>query len=192
MSELLKFLAQFLQCLRQQMTLLEELLVVLAREEELVASFSLPDFEKLVVEKDQIVRLIQAAESRRVQILQKLCFMMAYDARGKSPSLSEFVAVAQSYQKNVATLIDADTSEKLSVFVAEIEHVAQVYRTQFLHAQPRIEQNKLILKSLALNFKRSLMVMEAESASANRYNEKGRRVEKTMAEGNSNFVRVRA
>jgi len=174
------------------MTLLEELLVVLAREEELVASFSLPDFEKLVVEKDQIVRLIQAAESRRVQILQKLCFMMAYDARGKSPSLSEFVAVAQSYQKNVATLIDADTSEKLSVFVAEIEHVAQVYRTQFLHAQPRIEQNKLILKSLALNFKRSLMVMEAESASANRYNEKGRRVEKTMAEGNSNFVRVRA
>lgn len=192
MSELLKFLAQFLQCLRQQMTLLEELLVVLAREEELVASFSLPDFEKLVVEKDQIVRLIQAAESRRVQILQKLCFMMAYDARGKSPSLSEFVAVAQSYQKNVATLIDADTSEKLSVYVAEIEHVAQVYRTQFLHAQPRIEQNKLILKSLALNFKRSLMVMEAESASANRYNEKGRRVEKTMAEGNSNFVRVRA
>jgi len=192
MSELLKFLAQFLQCLRQQMTLLEELLVVLAREEELVASFSLPDFEKLVVEKDQIVRLIQAAESRRLQILQKLCFMMAYDARGKSPSLSEFVAVAQSYQKNVATLIDADTSEKLSVFVAEIEHVAQVYRTQFLHAQPRIEQNKLILKSLALNFKRSLMVMEAESASANRYNEKGRRVEKTMAEGNSNFVRVRA
>jgi flagellar biosynthesis/type III secretory pathway chaperone len=189
---LLKFLAQFLQCLRQQMTLLEELLVVLAREEELVVSFSLPDFEKLVVEKDQIVRLIQAAESRRLQILQKLCFMMAFDARGKSPSLSEFVSVAQSYQKNVASLIDPETFGKLSVFVAEIEHVAQVYRSQFLHAQPRIEQNKLILKSLALNFKRSLMVMESESASSNRYNEKGRRVERTMAESGSNFVRVRA
>ena len=113
MNELLKFLAQFLQCIRQQMTLLEELLVVLAREEELVVSFSLPDFEKLVVEKDQIVRLIQAAESRRLQILQKLCFMMAFDARGKSPSLSEFVSVAQSYQKNVASLIDPETFGKL-------------------------------------------------------------------------------
>jgi uncharacterized protein YciU (UPF0263 family) len=174
------------------MTLLEELLVVLAREEELVVSFSLPDFEKLVVEKDQIVRLIQAAESRRLQTLQKLCFMMAYDARGKSPSLTEFVTVAQSYQKNVATLIEPDTFEKLSVFVAEIEHVAQVYRSQFLHAQPRIEQNKLILKSLARNFKRSLMVLEAESPSANRYNEKGKRVERTVAEGAPNFVRVRA
>jgi len=192
MNELLKFLAQFLQCLRQQMTLLEELLVVIAREEELVVSFSLPDFEKLVIEKDQIVRLIQAAESRRLQILQKLCFMMAYDARGKSPSLSEFVAVAQSYKKNVASLIEPDTFEKLSVFVAEIEHVADIYRSQFLHAQPRIEQNKLILKALSLNFKRSLMVLESESASTNRYNEKGRRVERSMSEGSSNFVRVRA
>lgn len=70
MVELLKLLAQFLQCLRQQMTLMEELLVVIAREEELVVSFSLPEFEKLVTEKDQIVRLTQAAEERRLQLLK--------------------------------------------------------------------------------------------------------------------------
>lgn len=192
MNELLKLLAQFLQCLRQQMTLLEELLIVLAREEELVVSFSLPDFERLVVEKDQIVRLIQAAETRRLQVLQKICFMMAYDARGKSPSLTEFIAVAQSYKNNVAQLIDKDTHDKLSIYTDEIDHVARVYRSQFLHAQPRIEQNKLILKALALNFKRSLMVIESESASSNRYNERGRRVDSAASKNGVAFVRVRA
>jgi hypothetical protein len=192
MVELLKLLAQFLQCLRQQMTLMEELLVVIAREEELVVSFSLPEFEKLVTEKDQIVRLTQAAEERRLQLLKKLCFMMAFDARGRMPSLSEFITVARSYCQNVERLVDGETLDKLREALGEIEAVAVLYRSAFLHAQPRIEQNKMILKALAHNFKRSLMVLQNEAASTKRYNERGRSVENTPAKDGVAFVRVRA
>lgn len=192
MNELLKLLAQFLQCLRQQMTLLEELLIVLAREEELVVSFSLPEFEKLVTDKDQIVRLAQAAEDRRLQLLKKLCFMMAYDARGKLPSLNEFIALSKSYRNNIASLVDSETFERLRLSLEEVENVAQAYRSAFLHAQPRIDQNKMILSALARNFKRSLMVLESESLGSNRYNERGRRIDTSTARDGVAFVRVRA
>lgn len=192
MNELLKLLAQFLQCLKQQMTLLEELLMVIGREEELVVSFSLPEFEKLVTEKDQIVRLAQAAEERRLQLLKKLCFMMAFDARGKLPTLSEFIAVSRSYSGNVERLVDAETLNNLKIAFGEIEALAVLYRSAFLHAQPRIDQNKLILAALARNFKRSLTVLQNEAASAKRYNERGKSVGHASPGDGVAFVRVRA
>ncbi|NBO39249.1 hypothetical protein EBU99_11780 [bacterium] len=192
MNELLKLLAQFLQCLQQQMTLMEDLLGVLAREEELVVSFSLPEFEKLVTEKDQIVRLIQAAEDRRLQVLKKLCFMMAFDARGKMPTLTEFIAVARSYLENIERLVDAETHQRVRASLGDIESIAVIYRSAFLHAQPRIEQNKLILSALARNFKRSVMVFQNEAALTKRYNEKGRSVAPNVQKDGITFVRVRA
>jgi hypothetical protein len=192
MIELLKLLAQFLHCLRQQMTQLEELLGVLAREEELVVSFCLPEFEKLVTEKDQIVRLAQAAEDRRQQILKKLCFMMAFDARGRLPSLAEFIEVSQSYLRNVERLVDSEMHASLSSSVREIEEFSAAYRSAFLHAQPRIEQNKIVLRALAANFKRSLQVLQNESTTQNRYNERGRSVDAQAVKQGVAFVRVRA
>lgn len=192
MLELLKILAQFQQCLQQQMALLEELLVVIAREEELVISFSLPEFEKLVTEKDQIVRRMQSAEERRLTFLKKLCFLMAYDARGKLPSLIEFLAVAVTYQRNVESLIDQDTRAQLASALHEIEDFSRQYRAAFLQAQPRIDQNKLILQSLARNFKRSIAFLEHESGQNKRYNERGRSVAPSVVRDGVSFVRVRA
>lgn len=192
MSELLKILTQFLQCLQLQMTLLEELLVVVAREEELVVSFSLPEFEKLVTEKDQIVRRLQSAEERRLVHLRKLCFLMAYDARGRLPSLSEFISVAQSYQRNVQNLIDEQTRADLADAVSGVEALAAAYRSAFLQAQPRIEQNKLALVALARNFKRSITFLENEAGQNKRYNERGRSVSPAVVREGVSFVRVRA
>lgn len=192
MSELLKILAQFLQCLQLQMTLLEELLIVVAREEELVLAFSLPEFEKLVTEKDQVVRRIQSAEERRLSHLKRLCFLMAYDARGHLPTLNEFLSVARSYQKNVENLVGADVREALASELNAIEECARLYRSAFLNAQPRIEQNKLILQNLARNFRRSLAFLESESAQNKRYNEQGQSVVPSQAKEGISFVRVRA
>ncbi|NBX17914.1 MAG: hypothetical protein EBR09_11165 [Proteobacteria bacterium] len=192
MNELLKILNQFLQCLQLQMTLLEELLVVIAREEELVVSFSLPEFEKLVTEKDQIVRRLHAAEERRMTHLKKLCFLMAFDARGRLPSLTEFVTVSRSYQRNVQNLLDAETGSQLDQIIFSIENLTGDYRSAFLHAQPRIEQNKIILHALARNFKRSIAFLENEAGQNKRYNERGRSVSPSAARDNVSFVRVRA
>ncbi|MEN9810952.1 MAG: hypothetical protein RLZZ488_2519 [Pseudomonadota bacterium] len=192
MSELLKILAQFFQCLQIQMTLLEELLVVISREEELVVSFSLPEFEKLVTEKDQIVRRIQSAEERRLSYLKKLCFLMAYDARGQLPSLNEFLTVANSYQKNVERLIDSETSQQLSTSLEALREFAKTYRDAFLSAQPRIDQNKIILQALAKNFKRSIAVLEQAAGQNKRYNERGRSEAPSLSKDGVSFVRVRA
>ncbi|MFZ9518990.1 MAG: hypothetical protein ACO3A4_00780 [Silvanigrellaceae bacterium] len=192
MNELLKILAQFLDCLQQQMTLLEELLVVIAREEDLVVSFSLPEFEKLVTEKDQIVRRAQSAEERRLAAVKKLCFLMAYDARGKMPTLSEFLAVARAYERNVAALIDEQTRKSLAIAIDSIESLADGYRAAFLNAQPRIDQNRLILQSLSQNFKRSISVLENAAGSNKRYNERGKSVAPSAARDGVSFVRVRA
>lgn len=192
MSELLKILAQFFQCLQIQMTLLEELLVVISREEELVVSFSLPEFERLVTEKDQIVRRIHSAEERRLSHLKKLCFLMAYDARGQLPSLNEFLAVAESYQKNVERLIDVDTSRQLAASIVALKELAKTYRDAFLVAKPRIDQNKLILQSLAKNFKRSIAVLEQAAGQNKRYNERGRSEAPSLSKDGVSFVRVRA
>jgi hypothetical protein len=192
MNELLKILTQFLQCLQLQMTLLEELLVVISREEELVVSFSLPDFEKLVTEKDQVVRRLHAAEDRRLAQLKKLCFLMAYDARGRLPSLSEFLTVARSYQHNVQNLVDSDTRAQLEHALLEIQNLTEQYRGSFLQAQPRIEQNKLVLQALSRNFKRSIAFLESEGGQTKRYNERGRSVSPSASRDNVSFVRVRA
>lgn len=192
MSELLKILAQFLECLQLQMTLLEELLVLISREDDLVVSFSLPEFEKLVTDKDQVVRRIHSAEDRRINYLKKLCFLMAYDARGKLPSLSEFNTVAVSYQQNVEKLIDDKTREILAASISELAQVSILYRAAFLQAQPKIEQNKLILKSLAQNFKRSIAVLENAAGQNKRYNERGRSISPSQQRDGASFVRVRA
>jgi len=108
------------------------------------------------------------------------------------PSLSEFMTVARSYSQNVERLVDGETLSQLREALGEIEAVAILYRSVFLQAQPRIEQNKLILKALARNFKRSLMMLQNEAASTKRYNERGRSVENTTAKDGVAFVRVRA
>ncbi|NBW80727.1 hypothetical protein EBR21_03140 [bacterium] len=192
MNELLKILAQFLDCLQLQMTLLEELLVVITREEELVVSFSLPEFEKLVTEKDQIVRRVQSAEDRRLTAVKKLCFLMAYDARGKLPSLSEFLTVSRAYERNVAALIDEETRKSLTIAIEAIEAIADKYRSAFLNAQPRIDQNKLILQALARNFKRSISFLENEAGNNKRYNERGKSIAPSVVRDGVSFVRVRA
>ncbi|MEY4065388.1 MAG: hypothetical protein RIR26_1596 [Pseudomonadota bacterium] len=191
MNELLKLLAQFQQCLQQQMTMMEELLVIIGREAELVVSFSLPEFERLVTEKDQVVRLAQAAEERRLQILKKLCFMMAFDARGRLPSLSEFQSVGRAYAQNVERLIDRDTQIQLNAALDDVERVSALYRSAFLHAQPRIDENKKILRALAANLKRSVNFLQAQAAGGKRYDGRGQSVDGAPS-ATAAFVRVRA
>jgi len=191
MNELLKLLTQFQQCLQQQMTMMEELLVIIQREAALVVSFSLPEFERLVTEKDQVVRLAQAAEERRLQILKKLCFMMAFDARGRLPSLSEFQSVARAYAQNVERLVDRETYLQLNALLDDVERVATRYRSAFLHAQPRIEENKKILRALAANLKRSVNFLQAQAAGEKRYDGRGQSVDGSPA-ATAAFVRVRA
>jgi hypothetical protein len=191
MNELLKLLAQFQQCLQQQMTMMEELLVIIEREAELVVSFSLPEFEKLVTEKDQVVRLTQAAEERRLNILKRLCFMMAFDARGKLPTLSEFQTVARSYAQNVERLVDGETFGLLIAALEDLERVALHYRSAFLHAQPKIEENKKVLRALAANFKRSVNFLQSQVGGGKRYDGRGQSVDGAPV-STAAFVRVRA
>jgi hypothetical protein len=192
MDELLKLLSSFEDCLSHQMRIFRQLLPVLDREEELVVRFDVGEFEKLVVEKDQIVRRAHSVEERRLVALKRVCFLVGYDARGELPSLRAFLVVLDNYAANVAPLLDAETAASLEAVRGRIHAVAAEYLELFRGAAPRIGRNQTVLAKMARNFERSLAILRTEASLQQDYDAAGRaRLPGRGAEGNS-FVRVKA
>ena len=69
--------------------------------------------ERMVIVKDQHSRIAQSLEERRVVILKKICYMMAFDPRGQSLSLKLFKFTFSTYIKNIKTLVGEVTYNKL-------------------------------------------------------------------------------
>ena len=192
MEELLKLLVGFRDCLSHQMRIFEELLPVLDREEELVLRFDVGEFERLVVEKDQIVRRAQAVEERRLALLRRICFLVAYDARGELPTLRAFLAVFDAYVANVAALVDEATGARVAALSLELRTIAETYLALFQSAAPRIRRNQTVLTKMARNFERSLAILRSEASVEQSYDATGRsRVSDAGPRGTS-FVRVKA
>ena len=192
MEELLKLLAGFRDCLSHQMRIFQELLPVLDREEELVLRFDVGEFERLVTEKDQIVRRAQSVEDRRLVLLRRICFLIGYDARGELPALRAFLIAFDAYVANVATLVDAPSREGLAAEKAGIGEVAAAYLESFQKAAPRIKRNQTVLVKMAHNFERSLAIIKSESSLQQDYDALGRARNRSKGPESTSFVRVKA
>jgi len=192
MEELLKLLTGFQDCLFHQMQIFEELLPVLDREEELVLRFDVGEFERLVVEKDQIVRRAQAVEERRLGLLRRICFLIAYDARGELPSLRTFLTVFESYVANVQALLEATVRDSLSARSAELRTLSDRYLGLFQAAAPRIRRNQTVLTKMAHNFERSLAILRSEASIEHNYDAAGRSQAAGGGLRHNSFVRVKA
>jgi flagellar biosynthesis/type III secretory pathway chaperone len=174
MDELLKHLTSFQECLVLQRDLFLELLPVLDEEERLVAGFQLNDFERLMVIKDQIVRRAATVEKRRVQTLQRICFLVGYDARTGLPSLKEFRSVLTSYIANVSQLLPEETVTSLKNFESAWSQSADQLLASFQEAAPRIQRNKDVMTRLAKNFDRSVGILRQTHGVEEGYNSKGK------------------
>lgn len=192
MNELLALLSQFRDCLEQQMRLYSELVPVIDREEDMLTRFDVGAFEKVVVEKDQLVRRAQACEERRLALVKRICFMIAFDARGQLPSLRTFLAVFESYCARVATLIDAPTREALEEHRAALQDIAARYFAAFKVIAPRVHRNQIIMRKMARNFERSLSIMQSEANVPSDYDATGKTTAKVLSKDGLSSVRVKA
>lgn len=192
MEELLKLLAGFQDCLSHQMRIFNELLPVLDREEELVLRFDVGEFERLVTEKDTIVRRAQTVEDKRLATLRRICFLIGFDARGELPSLRSFLAAFDAYVANVSTLVDAPTRESLEAAKTNLGELAAEYLALFQSAAPRIGRNQTVLTKMAHNFSRSLAILRSETSLQQDYDASGRTRSRSKGPESTSFVRVRA
>lgn len=191
-EELLALLGQLQDCLSHQMGLFEELLPLLDREEELLQRFDVGEVERLVVEKDQVVRRARAVEDKRLALLRRVCFLIGYDARGDLPSLTSFLTVFASYVGNVKPLVDAPTAEALAARHASLSELSARYLDGFRRHAPRIQRNQAVLTKLARNFERSLTLLRNEASLQQGYDSTGRSRERVPSPKSTSSVRVKA
>ena len=192
MNELLNLLPLFQESLELQVKIFGDLLPVLDREEEMLMNFDVTDFEKVVVEKDQLVRRAQSAEERRLAALKRICFMISYDARGQLPTLRSFLVLFENYVTNTEKLVDAGVHAELKIWNEHIKTLAAEYMALFKSAQPRILRNQLVLQKMARNFERSLAVMQNEANVGQNYNSQGKSHSRNTGKDGLSFVRVKA
>ena len=192
MDELVKLLGRFTATLELQSSLLHELIPVLDREEELIMKFEVSDFESLVVEKDQVVRRAKAAEQVRLQVLQRICFLIGYDARGALPSLRVFLEVFQGYLARVKDLLEASMHEQLSQMYKNLSALSESYLAAFQDLAPRINRNKTVLAKTSVNFARSLSLLRQSASTQDGYNAEGKSSSGPVPAGSFSSVRVKA
>lgn len=192
MDELLNLLVQFRECLGLQMKIYLELLPVLDKEEELLMKFDVGDFEKVVTEKDQIVKRGSNVEERRLACLRRICFMMSYDARGQLPSLRTFGAVFDSYLGNVKTLVDETMCQQLHEERQSLDQLCQRYLEVFAKVGPRVRRNQQVLKKMTRNIERSLAMISSEISCPSSYDVHGKTKARMTAGESLSYVRVKA
>lgn len=113
MEELISLISQFNDVLKKQISLYLEFIPILNDEEESIAKYDLAALEKAIILKDQSSRIAQSLEDKRLNILKKICYMIAFDPRGQNLSLKLFKYTFSVYLNNIKTLINSEIYEKL-------------------------------------------------------------------------------
>lgn len=190
MDALLGSLKKLNGILASQMAIFCELVPVLDDEETQIGRFSLQDFEEIIVRKDQLVQRASRAERRRLDEMKKICFLMGYDARLQMPSVTEFEVIFSAYMNNVKGLLDEQMYASLEDLRAVFFQRAREFRVVFAQVAPRLYRNRKILEKLAVNFHKSVALLESEGVGIRQYGANGRAGSWNGHESVS-FVRVR-
>lgn len=163
MEELISLLRQFNEVLKKQITSYLEFIPILDEEEQAITSYDLASLEKIVIIKDQHSRISQSLEQRRVQILRKICYMIAFDPRGQKLSLNLFKITFNTYLENIKNLVQDSVYLKLCEENDNITETANEFEKSFEVVYPRIYRSQIILKKLLRNITLSINLFQSES-----------------------------
>ncbi|MGY3805234.1 hypothetical protein ACWNT8_14315 [Pigmentibacter ruber] len=174
MEELITLLSQFNDILKKQISNYIEYIPILEEEELAITNCDLTALEKIVIVKDQHSRISQSLEQRRVSILRKICYMIAFDPRGQKLSLSLFKITFKKYLDNIKTLVNEDTYKKILEAEENILYTANEFENLFETVYPRIYRNQLILKKLLRNITLSINLFQSEANIGMNYDNLGK------------------
>ncbi|WGL60547.1 flagellar export chaperone FlgN [Pigmentibacter sp. JX0631] len=184
MEELIALLSQFNDILKKQITNYTEYLPILEEEEFAITNYDLSALEKIVIVKDQHSRISQSLEQRRVAILRKICYMIAFDPRGQKLSLNLFKITFKKYLDNIKNLVNEVTYKKILEEEENILHTATEFENLFETVYPRIYRNQIILKKLLRNITLSINLFQSEADVGMNYDNLG----KAHSSANKNTV----
>jgi flagellar biosynthesis/type III secretory pathway chaperone len=174
MDELLKLMRAICEGIEALGRIFSELNIVLDHEEQIIATYSLTELERVVVEKDQLVQRATSAEQRRLRSYERLFFLIGYDARGTLPTLTEFEIIFQAYLNNITPLVDENTVFALNEAYHEFLTKGRELQAQYRELSPRIYRNRQVLTKMANHFSRSVQIFESEMTAARHYDGTGR------------------
>lgn len=192
MRELLALLAQFIEILKAQAALIDELLPELEAEESHVSGMRLSEFERTVVAKEQIVRRITNLETRRDAALRRICFLIAFDMRAGNPNLSGFQSALRSYVENTKSLLDAETNASLEALAAKLDATAAVYLAAFSRGLPAVYRNRQVMTRLKKNMDRSIALLQSDTGLGGGYGSDGKVSAPSSISEPGGSLRVRA
>ena len=192
MDELLNFIVQFNDILKKQIITYSDFITILDEEEDAIANYDIAALEKIIILKDQQSRIAQSLEERRLIILKKICYMMAFDARGKNLSLKLFKLTFFTYLKNIKNLISETIFEKLISQENECNKISLEFEKTFELVYPRIYRNQFILKNLTRSVSLSLALFQTEAKTGLNYDSCGKAQSLTYKSSGLSSMRVKA
>ncbi|KAB8037819.1 hypothetical protein GCL60_11635 [Silvanigrella paludirubra] len=192
MEELLNLIIQFNDILRKQIQSYLEFLPILDEEEIAISNYDLASLEKMVIIKDQHSRIAQSLEERRVIVLKKICYMMAFDPRGQNLSLKLFKFTFSTYIKNIKTLVGEVTYNKLLEQETTFNEISSEFEKTFEVVYPRIYRNQAILKKLMKNVSLSISLFQSEAEVGMNYDSLGKAQSLTNKNNGLSSMRVKA
>jgi len=192
MEELINLIIQFNDILRKQIQSYLEFLPILDEEEIAISNYDLASLEKMVIIKDQHSRIAQSLEERRVIVLKKICYMMAFDPRGQNLSLKLFKFTFSTYIKNIKTLVGEVTYNKLLEQETTFNEISTEFEKTFEVVYPRIYRNQAILKKLMKNVSLSISLFQSEAEVGMNYDSLGKAQSLTNKNNGLSSMRVKA
>lgn len=192
MEDLISLLTQFNEILKKQVTVYLEFLPILDEEEEAITNYDLSALEKVVIIKDQHSRISQSLEQRRVNVLRKICYMIAFDPRGQKLSLNLFKVTFNSYLENIKKLVNEELYNKILEEQNKINATASEFEKSFEIVYPRIYRNQIILKKLLRNVTLSINLFQSEADVGMNYDALGKAHSAVNKSSATSSMRVKA
>ncbi|MES2614172.1 MAG: flagellar export chaperone FlgN [Bdellovibrionota bacterium] len=174
MDELISLLDQFNAILKQQIEALNEFVIVLDQEENAIRLYQFLEIEKSVILKDQHTQIAAALEEKRIQLLKRICYMIAFDSRGQTLSLPLFKTVFSSYLENVKTILPKNIVEKLYELNTSFIEISNEFSDTFQQASKRIYRNQLILKKVIRHVNLSINLFQTAAEASTNYDALGK------------------
>ncbi len=174
MEELLNLLLQLNLTLKKQVDSFKEFVFILDQEEHAISIYNFSEVEKSVILKDQHTRIAESLEEKRINLLKKICYMIAFDSRGQKLSLNLFKTVFTSYLQNVVNLLSKEIIQDLTNFQNEFLAISNEFQNTFDQVSKRIYRNQIILKKIIKHVNLSINLFQSEADSGMNYDSLGK------------------
>lgn len=160
MEKLLSLLTDLMEVQGLQVQLGADLQDCLGDEERAAAGFSLGDLNGIIARKDHLVNRFLSLEKRRRRTAEQVAFLIGFDIRGQTVSISALADALETYRVRVRGALPAHVVEQAE---SELTSYLECTREQipaFRHLARRFQRNKTIIARTLQNVNRSVQFFE--------------------------------